>query len=581
MNANRQTEDELRGLVEGYIAAVRDGSRVAGKLERLVVDRHVRDLERVDSGLRFDESRALHVLRFFVDYVRHTKGSDFAGKPYRFTEQSAWIAFVCWCVFGWVVTDDDGVERRRFRTAYICVARKNGKTMIAAILALYMLAFDGEAGAEVYFAATKRDQAKIGWRQAAQIVRKSKDKEFRRLFKITDYTAHISLPGEDAYAVALGRDGDSHDGLNPHLANVDELHEHKDREQWDVLDSGMGARRQGLMLGITTAGSKRSGLCWDLDHDAERTLTQAIEDDSTFSFIARLDEADDWRDESVWCKANPNLGESVRVESIRDACTKAQNNVAYLGEFKRKRCNLWAESEKAWLPVAKWDACTGEVDLAALEGRHCYVGIDISAVHDYTAAIAAFPQDDGNVVVVPRLWIPEATLVEREKIDKVPVTAWVEQGWVQTTPGEVIDQDAVKMWLLNLRERYDVRQVPIDQAQAWKLMSELEDLEFDVVRHGQGIMAMTGPVKETERHILRGARGETPCLIHDGNPCMRWMIANTCAKRDAHDNIKLDKEQSSDRIDGVVALVMALGSAVLVEESAGVGISVWGEEDTA
>ena len=566
MRRNREHSDnELRAFVSGYIESVQSGARVVGKYERLGVERHLRDLARTDPELRFNERRALHMLRFAVTLVRHTKGV-WAGERFEFSAASSWQAFILWSLFGWE-RRTDGEWRRRFRSAYISVGRKNGKTMLAAIVAIYLLAFDGEASAEVYFAATKRDQAKIGWKQAASIVRQSRSKELRKLIKIVDSRSNMNIEDDGSVCEALGRDADTMDGLSPSCGIVDELHAHKNRDTWDVLESGMGARKNPLMLGPTTAGSVRAGLCWDLDHDAVRILEEVITDDTLFGYIARVDDGDAWDDPAVWPKANPNLGVSVYPEKLEDAARKAANNIAYLGEFRRKHLNEWTEADTAWLALDKWDACSsGPIDADALRGRRCYAAIDLSSTSDISALVLVFPpapateadpEPEDRWQVLPFYFIPSETIPARVKTDRVPFDAWVDQGRVIATDGDVIDHAAIRHKLIDLGGLYDIREVPMDPYNGWQLASELQGCGFEVVQFRQGFASMSPAMKEAEKLILSGK------LDHGCCPVLRWMLRNISVKTDPAGNIKPDKSRSADRIDGIVSLIMGVGRATL------------------
>lgn len=562
--ATRQSLGEILALIDEYVAGVVSGERVVGKLQRLAVERHVRDLKRADGkSLRFNEFAAARILRF-ATCCRHTKG-EWAGKRFRFEKRSAWMAFILWALFGWQRIDiDTGRWVRRFRTAYISVARKNGKTMLLAIIALFMLTADHEPASEVYFAATKRDQAKIAWKQAAWIVRKSGNPAMKRLVQIVDSRSHMHLADDpESFCCALGRDaGDTDDGTNPHLGGVDELHQHKDRETWDTLESGMGSRAQPMMVGITTAGGARKGLCWDLDHDAARIVEGTIQDDSSFGFIARPDDGDEWDSEIAWQKANPNLGVSVKIQKLRDSCRKAKNNIANLNEFRRKHCNQWSESDTAWLPMTEWQACEAAFALESLEGRECIAGLDLAAVSDYCALALVFPPVGEEKVyrVIPHFWIPSDRLDERRLTDRVPIHSWVEQGLVTATGGSATDQDAIKMHLLNLRERFTIREVAMDPHEAMKLYAELEALQFTATTIKQGFW-LSPYISQTERLIRRRE------LAHEGNPVMRWMLSNVSVQTNAIGRTRLDKDRSGDKIDGIVAMVMAVGRATVLKQS--------------
>ncbi len=563
---------EIRALVEWYCTAVVEGThpRPVGKLERQCVERHLRDLERAkaDDGqpgaIRFVEEWAVHAILFALRYIRHTK-NQWIGKPFVLDRDTAWIAFLFWSIFGWARREPDGVFRRRFRVVYISIARKNGKTMIAAIIAAYFLLGLGEGTPEVYFFATKKDQAAIGFDQTADCIRQHR--QLKRRCKIVDtkklITVKTRLGGK---CLAIGRDYKTADGFNPVLGVGDELHEHASRAGWDVVDSGMQARQEPMMVGITTAGDKAVGLWWDLDNDTVRILDGVIDDDSHFGFIARLDADDDWTDYSVFGKANPNLGVTVKEQKIRDDLRKAENNPVHLASFKRKVLNLLTESTAAWLPIHLWDACASEkpIDWSRFEGMRVWSGIDISATTDYTAMVDVFfDEDDGTFYVRPTLWIPAEKAVERQQTDRVPVAAWVEQKWVNTTAGDSIDQDVIKYRAEKLQEVYTVEELPADPHQAWKVVRELEDAGFNAFHFRQGFLSMGPAIRETEILIRRGARDLRPRLVHDGNPAMRWMIANCVIDKDPAGNKKFNKARSRDRIDGPVAMVQAIVRAVV------------------
>ena len=567
-----QKVEDVFALVDKYVADVVSGDRIVGRFERLAVERHLSDLQAVIDGKRddwrFDVDAGAHIVEFALRYVRYPKGPK-RGHRFRICERTAWVAWVLLMVFGWQrwhTTEERWV--RRFSVAYMSVGRGNAKTMIAAIVALYMLAFCGVGAAEVYSFATKRSQAKICWDMANKI--RKLDPFLRKTISATESTATLYVAEDDCRFTARSRDKDNGDGDAPFCAAGDELHQHPDRVAWDAMESGMGKHSEPLMFGTTTAGAKCTGLWWDLDNDGQRTLEGAIEDDQTFYFICRLDEGDEWDDESVWQKANPSLGVVVDIEKIRNNVKKAANNPALLNSLKRKHMNVPAVASTAWLSVDKWEACAIPADEYAamresVNGKPCMVAADVSASADYTAAAACW-EVPGGYLLETKLWIPEATIAERAQSDKVPVRAWVDAGYVDTTPGSVIDQSAVKMYLLNLRERCRVQRVAVDPYNAWQLMSDLQQLRFEVFQHRQGFISMSPPMKETEKLILRAANGEAPRLFHDGNPAMRWMFLNTSVRSDPADNIKPDKEESSDRIDGVVASIMAIGQRVAVKQ---------------
>jgi phage terminase large subunit-like protein len=555
--------DEIEADVAGYVEGVRSGRIVAGRFVRLAVERHVRDLERGGKrGLRFNAKRARRATWWMENRLRFSKG-EWAGKPFRL---QPWEAFVVWMLFGWERRTEDR-WLRRFKTGYLSVARKNGKSELVAAIGLMVLVLVGEseAGGEIYAAATKRDQAAIVWKAAASMVRKSP--LLKKEIGVHDSRTNLSHYENESRFETVSSDSDTLDGLSPLLGIVDEYHAHPDSSVFDVIESGMGARREPLMLVPTTAGEKRQGACWDLETDAIKILEGIGEaegaGDDLFAFIARLDEGDDWANEAVWPKANPNLGVSVHLEKLRVGARVAKRRTGALNEFLRKHMNLWTEVSTVWMPMPVWDACNAETTWSAdiekdgLRGERCYVGVDLSSVSDYTAAAAVFPPSAKRDWwgVVASFWIPSETLMERSRTDRVPVNRWVEEGFVNATPGEVVDQDAVKLWLIGLRDRYDVAAVPMDPHNATKLQTELMALGFAVVNMRQGWVTMSPAIKQTEI-LLRQKR-----IRHGGNPVLRWMFSNVALKRDSNDNLSLHKGRSGDRIDGIVSLAMGVGYA--------------------
>lgn len=452
----------------------------------------------------------------------------------------------------------------------------NTELMAAIGLVFLMVPGEAEPGGEVYAAATTRDQAAICWRAAASMVRKSP--ALRREVGVFDSRHNLAHRESESAFRTVASDSDTLDGLNPLCGIVDEYHAHPDSSVYDVIESGMGARREPLMLVPTTAGGKRAGACWDLETDAVKILEGIGEaegaGDDLFAFIARLDDGDDWSNEAVWPKANPNLGVSSFIDKLRVGARVAKRRPSALPEFLRKHMNLWTEADHSWLPMPAWDGCGTSADGSAdpilaglsrlrdedhLVGRRCVIGLDLSAVADYTAAVAVFAPvagaEDQRFVALSKFWIPAETLIERSHNDRVPVLQWVEQGLVEATAGPVVDQDAIKNWLVSMRDRYEVAEIAMDPHNATKLQSELMALGFTVVSMRQGWVTMSPAIKATERLIL------TRRLRHGGNPVLRWMASNVHMARDPNDNLTLNKARSGDRIDGIVSLCMAVARA--------------------
>lgn len=539
----------VRTPAERYIDNAINGRVVACRWVRLFCERHKRDLRTGRKrGLYFDRDAAQHAIDFF-GYLHHSKGR-WAGTVVRL---EPWQEALIWVLFGWHRRKG---KVRRFRTAYIEIARKNGKSLIASAIALYMLVADGEPGSEVYSAATKRDQAKITFDEAARMVKAS---PFLRQH-ITVHKDRLFLKWDTASKYEpVGRDSDTMDGLNVHCAIVDELHAHRTSETWDVLETGMGARLQPLMFGISTAGFNQSSFCYDQRRYAMQVLDRVIENDAFFTAIFTLDEGDNEWDERNWVKANPNLGVSVDLDDLRQQATKAREMASALTSFLTKRLNIWTRAAQQWIHPDKWRACGGAFDPATLAGRTCYAGLDLSNTTDITAWVLVFPPtpDDDKWYVLPRFWIPEDAMNERSRRDKVPYDAWCKAGLVEAIPGEVIDYEFIYRQIDKDAQIYDVREVAFDRWGAATIYLWFANRGMTAVQIGQGYVSLSAPSKELEKLVL-GRR-----LAHGDNPVLTWMMHNTVITTDPGTLIKPNKKQSTEKIDGVVALVMGLARATL------------------
>lgn len=549
MSENRYPSEVV---VQGYVDDVLQGRIPACYWLKRACERHVEDLEHGEErGLWFDRDAAQLVIDFF-GLLKHSKG-EWAGQTIRL---EPWQQFVVWSVFGWQRRDEDGQPVRRFRTVYLEVARKNGKSTLGAGLGCYLMVADGEPGAEVYSAATKRDQARITHSEATRMVKASPALRKR----VTVFRDNLHIQNTASKYEPLSSDYNSLDGLNVHGVIVDELHAHKTRDLWDVLDTATGSRRQPLMFAITTAGYNRHTICWEQHEYSQKILDGVVADDSFFGLIFTLDEDDDWEDEGAWLKANPNLGVSKKVHDMRLKARKAQEMPSALNVFLRKELNVWTQAETRWVPVDHWAACGQAVDATGLRGRTCYGGLDLSSNTDVTALVLVFPPetDEDLYQVLCRFWIPEENILDRVKLDRVPFDAWVRQGYVVATPGNVIDYDWILAQVDEDMQAYDLEELAFDRWGATKLQTSLMELggaEF-LVQFGQGYASMSPPMKDLEKIIL-GHR-----LAHGNNPVLNWMAHNVVASQDPAGNIKPDKSKSTERIDGIVALVMALDRSI-------------------
>lgn len=523
------------------------GEYPAGKLVRQACARHLRDLKEGPSrGLRWDAAAAQHVIDFF-GFLKHSKG-EWAGRPFVL---EPWDQFIIGCPFGWKRADGT----RRFRTAYVEVPRKNGKSTKLAGIGLYLLIADGEAGAEVYSSATKKDQARIVWSESERMVKSSPALSSR----VGCFRNNLHITGTASKFEPLGADSNTLDGLNAHGNLVDELHAHRDRGVWDVLVTSMGARRQPMTYAITTAGTyEPESIGWELHDHAVKVAEGALDDDSFFCYVAAIDDDDEWTDPAVWAKANPNLGVSVKPEYLAQMCQDAINKPSFTNTFLRLHLDRWTQQVERWISMEKWNAVTAEVDPEALRTRPCWGGLDLSQKLDLAAFVLAFPRDDGGFDLLPRFWCPESTILERSRKDRVQYDAWERDGLLIATPGEVIDYDFIRSEINELGKQYSIQEIAYDPWNAQQTATQLGETDgFTMVAFRQGYASMSEPAKEFERLVVAGK------LVHGGNPVLRWMASNVAKTEDPSGNIKPDKSKSREKIDGIVAAIMAIGRATL------------------
>ena len=510
----------------------------------------------------FDESEAQRAVDFFEGFLQHSKG-EFAGKPFLL---EGWQSKIIREIFG--SRRADGT--RQYRTVYIEIPRKNGKSTLCAGLALFLTFADGEAGAEVYSAAADTQQAHIVFDEAKNMVLRApalskRAKPYRR--SIIYQKAGLPM---GRYMV-LSADADTKHGFNASGIVIDELHAQPNRELFDVLNTSTGSRRQPLSISITTAGWDRNSICWELHEYAERVAAGLIDDPSFYGAIWKADESEDWTDPDVWAKANPNLGVSVKLDYLERECARAKESPAYENTFRRLFLNQWTEQETRWLSMAVWDACAAAFCEEDLAGRVCYGGLDLSARYDLTAFDLVFPpmRAGEKYRTLCWKWLPQAEMRRRIQRDRVPYDAWGKQGHIEFTPGEAVDYGFVMSKIKALSKRFRFKQVAYDRWGASVLREELERGGFEMIEFGQGIQSMSPPMKELLTMCLEGR------FEHNGDPVLRWAASSMVAKQDAAGNIKPvkpDRQQSANRIDPMVALIMALELAIRNE---GAGLSCY------
>jgi phage terminase large subunit-like protein len=506
--------------------------------------RTAQDERAVREGCWFDLAAAERVRTFFRRFLRHSKGK-WAGQPFELLDWQ-WQDVVA-PLFGWKRADGT----RRYRRGYIEVPKKNGKSTLFAGISLYLLAADGEPGAEIYSAAVDRDQASIVFNEGAHMVQQSPHLESH--LHVVRSTKRIVCHRSRSVYRALSADVPAKEGLNAHAVLIDELHAQKTRDLWDALRYAGASRRQPLHLSITTAGYDRHSICWEQHEYARQVLDGVIDDPSFFAYIRAAEIDADWRDEQVWRKANPSFGITIDAEQFAEDCREAQESPAKENSFRRYRLNQWTEQDVRWLSMHKWDACA--TPLARLEGRECFAGLDLSSTTDISALVLVFPEGD-RYEVLPFFWIPGEGARQRERRDRVPYLQWIRDGYIEATPGEVIDYDRIRRRIKELGERFNIRQIALDRWNATQLSTQLDGDGFSVVAFGQGYASMSAPTKKVEELVLSGR------LAHAGHPVLRWMAGNVSIETDAADNWKPSKKKSMERIDGIVALIMAVDLAM-------------------
>ncbi len=485
----------------------------------------------------------------FIEQLCHTKGT-WAGKPFELID---WQEQIVRDLFG--VIKENGY--RQFNTAYVEIPKKQGKSELAAAIALLLTCGDGEERAEVYGCAADRNQAKIVFDVAVDMVRFCP--ALSKRVKILESQKRLEyLPTHSFYQV-LSADVANKHGFNTHGVIFDELHTQPNRKLFDVMTKGSGdARMQPLFFLITTAGNDTNSICYEQHQKALDIMNGRKHDPTFYPVIFGADESEDWTDPKVWKKANPSLGITVGIDKVKAACESAKQNPGEENAFRQLRLNQWVKQSVRWMPMDKWDACAFPVNEDDLEGRVCYGGLDLSSTTDITAFVLVFPpQDEGDkYVVLPYFWVPEDTLDLRVRRDHVPYDLWQKQGVLETTEGNVIHYGYIEKFIENLGERFNIREIAFDRWGAVQMVQNLEGMGFTVVPFGQGFKDMSPPTKELMKLVLEKR------IAHGGHPVLRWMMDNIFIRTDPAGNIKADKEKSTEKIDGAIATIMALDRAI-------------------
>lgn len=485
----------------------------------------------------------------FIENLCHTKGT-WAGKPFELID---WQEQIIRDLFGTLKPNG----YRQFNTAYIEIPKKQGKSELAAAVALLLTCGDGEERAEVYGCAADRQQAAIVFDVAADMVRMCPALS-KRVKILASQKRLIYTPTNSFYQV-LSAEAYSKHGFNIHGVVFDELHTQPNRKLFDVMTKGSGdARMQPLYFLITTAGTDTHSICYETHQKAKDIIEGRKIDPTFYPVIYGADESDDWTDPKVWKKANPSLDITVGIDKVKAACESAKQTPGEENAFRQLRLNQWVKQAVRWMPMDKWDKCAFAVDEDELEGRVCYGGLDLSSTTDITAFVLVFPplDNEDKYIILPYFWIPEDNLTLRVNRDHVPYDVWERQGYLQTTEGNVVHYGFIEKFIEKLGERFNIREIAFDRWGAVQMVQNLEGMGFTVVPFGQGFKDMSPPTKELMKLVLEQK------IAHGGHPVLRWNMDNIYIRTDPAGNIKADKEKSTEKIDGAVATIMALDRAI-------------------
>ncbi|MGG3893171.1 terminase large subunit [Geobacillus stearothermophilus] len=545
----------LKQWLIDYCHDVLNGEIVACQKHKWACERFLRDIEREGTDefpYIFDEEKALRFLKWMTLF-KHTKGK-LAGQ---LIEPHPIQIFVFGNIYGWVHKD---TGLRRFKKGYWQVARKNAKSQSLACVGSYEAFAFGENMSEVYIGATKTEQSRIVWNEIkAQI----QGCDFLKgKYKIA--YGKIEHLKSGSFIAALSKDaGKTGDGLNVQCGIIDEYHAHPTSEIYDVLVSGTGARPQPLMMIITTAGFDLSHPCYSVEYQYVSKLldpNNPIENDEYFVMINELDKDDDIKDEKNWEKANPILcSYEEGVNFLRGELKAALDVPEKMRNFLTKNMNIWVDmKDNGYMDMSKWADCGQDFDLTTLEGMECTVGVDLSAKIDLTSVGFEFKKD-GKYIVLSHSFMPEDTLDRKRKTDKVPYDLWVQQGWITTTPGAVVDYNFIKSYIKQFEQQYNVkiREICADPWNATQFMQDMEAEGYTVVEIRQGIQTLGSATKDFREQVYQGN------VIHNNNPVLTWALSNAVTRQDANENIMLDKSKSTERIDPIAAVLNAHVRAML------------------
>lgn len=575
------TAEQHNSVPFEYAAAVRSGALLVGRRIKQAVDRFYRWIDEADAkGFYLDHAAGMHIINFFPLCLNHTKGK-MAKKPFHL---AAFQQFTMYNVFAWkkmagAVPDPEN-DLRRITTVYDKRAKKNGKSAEMGGLGLYMLSFEMEMEAEVYVGATKEDQAKICWAQAASFINSPVANPVLRKMGFYTQQKVIGFTKTKSVMKPLGGDSQTQDGINAHLAIIDEYHAHKDDGVKENLESSNVMRGQPIVWHITTAGTNVQSACKRYEDSVIEVLEGRAELDHLFVMIHDLDEGDDWEDETNWYKANPLLGQGLEIDNLRKRYESAKLQPSKIPEFKTKTLNMWVDAPTVWIPSEIWRQNVHTLTPEAVQAKFIqfggYAGTDLSTTTDITAhVLLSEPDDDGDRYLIPFLFCPKDSIDKRSREDRVPYRYWADAGHIIATLGNQVDYNVVEDKIVETYHSHNIARVEIDQWQAAMIGQNLMSQGIDVAHFGQSITNLSFPTKEFERLVYNGN------IKHDGNPVMEWMLAGCQTISDANGNFKVHKGKSNAngrRIDGIPATINALGGSLSPPEDT--NESIYNNPDT-
>jgi len=493
----------------------------------------------------YDKAAANRAVKFFKDYLIHVKGK-WAGQPFKLSKWQ--VNEIIKPLFGWK-RKKDGL--RRFRSIWVEIPKKNGKSALASGLALELLIADNEPGAEIYCAAVDKDQARIVYNSAKTMLDASpRLKKFAVPGKKV-----ISVPSTNSSLSALSADVANKSGINPHAIIIDEVHEHKTPDLIDMLTQGSTyAREQPVFFFITTAGFDRTSVCWEYHQDALKVLKDEKVDEEQLVCIYAADPKKNWRRKETWIEANPNM-KILGIEKFQKDFDKIKRIPRKQNNFKRLHLNLWTQQSTVWLNLKKWDACETILDIEDLRQYPCFMGIDLSSTTDLSAVVKVFKKPDGYAVI-PRFYLPRENIEEREEADAIAYQQWADDGFLTLTEGNVINYAQIREDILSDNEIFDIQECGYDPYNATEIIQLLENKRMEMIPVRQGMLTLSPPTKHLEYLVLK------KIIEHEANPVLRWMVSNTAVQEDVPGNIKPIKKKTTARIDGVVGIIIGLERAL-------------------